>query len=89
MQAADLRFIRIPGGSLSDAYDWSRNRSYASAGVLNNWGWSAGMDKFSQLYFYNNQYEGGVCDGHMIVTGAVPDDLRRARNGLPVAAGII
>jgi hypothetical protein len=23
--------------------------------------------------FYNNQYEGGVCDGHMVVTGAVPE----------------
>ena len=31
------------------------------------------MDKFSQLYFYNNQYEGGVCDKNVFVTGAVPE----------------
>ena len=26
-----------------------------------------------RLAFYNNQYEGGVCDANMIVTGAVPE----------------
>jgi urea transport system substrate-binding protein len=31
------------------------------------------MDKYSQLYFYNNQYEGGVCDKNVFVTGAVPE----------------
>lgn len=25
------------------------------------------------LYFYNNQYEGGVCDANVFVTGAVPE----------------
>ena len=49
LQAAGLRVLRIPGGSLSDAYDWSTNKSYASAGVLNTWTWSSGFDKFSQL----------------------------------------
>jgi hypothetical protein len=49
MQAAGLRVFRIPGGSASDAYDWSTNKGYASAGVLNSWTWSAGFDKFSQL----------------------------------------
>jgi urea transport system substrate-binding protein len=31
------------------------------------------MDKAKQLYFYNNQYEGGVCDANVFVTGAVPE----------------
>ena len=49
MQAADVRVIRLPGGSESDTYDWSTNKSYASPGVLNPWSWSAGFDKFSQI----------------------------------------
>jgi branched-chain amino acid transport system substrate-binding protein len=31
------------------------------------------VDQLDGLAFYNNQYEGGVCDAHMIVTGAVPE----------------
>ncbi|NDW05524.1 urea ABC transporter substrate-binding protein [Jiella pacifica] len=31
------------------------------------------VDQFDGLAFYNNQYEGGVCDANMIVTGAVPE----------------
>ncbi|WP_342235214.1 urea ABC transporter substrate-binding protein [Inquilinus sp. OTU3971] len=31
------------------------------------------VDQLDGLAFYNNQYEGGVCDTHMIVTGAVPE----------------
>jgi len=31
------------------------------------------MDKAKQLYFYNNQYEGGVCVSNVFVTGAVPE----------------
>src|ERR1700757_4637275 len=31
------------------------------------------VDQLHGLCFYNNQYEGGVCDGHMVVTGAVPE----------------
>jgi len=31
------------------------------------------VDQFKGLAFYNNQYEGGVCDANMIVTGAVPE----------------
>jgi len=31
------------------------------------------MDRGKQLYFYNNQYEGGVCDANVFVTGAVPE----------------
>src|SRR6195952_3902220 len=31
------------------------------------------MDRAHQLYWYNNQYEGGVCDSNVFVTGAVPE----------------
>ncbi|QEN85096.1 urea ABC transporter substrate-binding protein [Labrys sp. KNU-23] len=31
------------------------------------------VDQFDGFAFYNNQYEGGVCDAHMIITGAVPE----------------
>lgn len=31
------------------------------------------VNQFGGLAFYNNQYEGGVCDANMIVTGAVPE----------------
>ena len=31
------------------------------------------VDQLDGFVFYNNQYEGGVCDAHMIVTGAVPE----------------
>ncbi|HDZ9655794.1 TPA: urea ABC transporter substrate-binding protein [Yersinia enterocolitica] len=31
------------------------------------------MDREKQLYWYNNQYEGGVCDSNVFVTGAVPE----------------
>src|SRR5690554_3535129 len=29
--------------------------------------------QFDGFAFYNNQYEGGVCDANMIITGAVPE----------------
>ena len=31
------------------------------------------MDSLHQLYFYNNQYEGGVADSYTFCTGAVPE----------------
>jgi len=31
------------------------------------------VNQFDGLAWYNNQYEGGVCDANMIVTGAVPE----------------
>ncbi|MFC7400094.1 urea ABC transporter substrate-binding protein [Chelatococcus sp. GCM10030263] len=31
------------------------------------------VDQLDGFAFYNNQYEGGVCDAHMVVTGAVPE----------------
>lgn len=31
------------------------------------------IDQYKQLYFYTNQYEGGVCDSNEFNTGAVPE----------------
>jgi urea transport system substrate-binding protein len=31
------------------------------------------MDRAHQLYWYDNQYEGGVCDSNTFLTGAVPE----------------
>ena len=31
------------------------------------------VDQLDGFVWYNNQYEGGVCDAHMVVTGAVPE----------------
>lgn len=31
------------------------------------------VNQFDALYFYTNQYEGGVCDANVIGTGAVPE----------------
>jgi branched-chain amino acid transport system substrate-binding protein len=31
------------------------------------------VDQLHGFCFYNNQYEGGVCDANMVVTGAVPE----------------
>jgi len=31
------------------------------------------VDRQNELYFYTNQYEGGVCDANMISVGAVPE----------------
>ena len=31
------------------------------------------IDQYKQLYFYTNQYEGGVCDSNTFTTGAVPE----------------
>ena len=31
------------------------------------------IDRTDTFYFYTNQYEGGVCDGNMVSTGAVPE----------------
>jgi len=41
VQAAGVRTIRIPGGSLSDEYHW-RN-------MANTWTWASGMDKMASL----------------------------------------
>lgn len=44
VQAAGVRTIRIPGGSLSDEYHWRTNTN-----LTNTWTWSSGMDKFANL----------------------------------------
>lgn len=31
------------------------------------------VNQFDALYFYTNQYEGGVCDSNVVATGAVPE----------------
>ncbi|MFC6487950.1 urea ABC transporter substrate-binding protein [Nitratireductor sp. GCM10026969] len=31
------------------------------------------LNQFDGFAFYNNQYEGGVCDANMVITGAVPE----------------
>ncbi len=49
VQAADLRMIRIPGGSNSDIYHWAVNKSVDDKWKLNNWTWSAGTDAFVTL----------------------------------------
>lgn len=44
VQAAGTRIIRIPGGSNSDEYDWSTNKS-----LQNTWAWATGVDSFVRL----------------------------------------
>src|ERR1700691_1738314 len=33
------------------------------------------VDRYKQLYFYNNEYEEGVCDKNVFVTGVVPEQV--------------
>lgn len=50
LQAAGLRTIRIPGGSLSDEYHWRLNKGINKAdGSLNSWTWFTGTDGFTKL----------------------------------------
>ena len=50
LQAADVRTLRFPGGSLSDTYDWKSNKSYdATTGVLNSWSWATSFDAFAAV----------------------------------------
>jgi hypothetical protein len=44
LKAAGIRTIRIPGGSLSDEYHWSTNRS-----LTNSWTWSTAFNGFTQI----------------------------------------
>lgn len=44
LQAAGLRTIRVPGGSLSDEYHWRTNTTLA-----NSWTWANGFDGFVTL----------------------------------------
>jgi alpha-N-arabinofuranosidase len=50
LQAAGLRTIRIPGGSLSDEYHWRLNKGINKAdGSLNSWTWFTGTDGFTRI----------------------------------------
>ena len=44
LQAAGVRAIRLPGGSLSDEYHWRTNTSLA-----HTWTWASGFNKFADL----------------------------------------
>src|SRR4051812_43969765 len=49
VQAAGVRAIRIPGGSLSDEYHWRTNTN-----LTNTWTWASGFDKFANLITGSN-----------------------------------
>ena len=44
VQAAGIRTIRVPGGSLSDEYHWRINKA-----LSNTWTWATGFDGFIKL----------------------------------------
>ena len=44
VQAAGLRTVRLPGGSVSDEYHWKTNTS-----LSNTWTWASGFPSFAQL----------------------------------------
>ena len=47
LNAADVRTLRYPGGSLSDEYHWQTNVSYNTTTKMNNtWTWTSGFDNF-------------------------------------------
>lgn len=77
LQAADVRTLRFPGGSLSDTYDWKSNKSYdATTGVLNSWSWATSFDAFAavakplqaQVFITVNYGSGSVQDAADWVT---------------------
>ena len=50
LQAAGIRCLRFPGGSTSDTYDWSQNKSYdTSTGVLNPSPWATNFSAFANV----------------------------------------
>ncbi|MEJ1972235.1 MAG: hypothetical protein WDM96_07110 [Lacunisphaera sp.] len=51
VQAAGIRTVRVPGGSLSDEYHWNLNKSVDRdhPGQNNTWTWSSGFNKFAGL----------------------------------------
>lgn len=50
LDAAGIRTIRIPGGSLSDEYHWRLNKGIDNkTGALNSWTWFTGTDGFTKL----------------------------------------
>ncbi len=49
LQAAGLRAIRLPGGSLSDEYHWRTNTNLDHDTIAGRWTWASGFDKSSAL----------------------------------------
>ncbi len=51
VQAAGVRTIRVPGGSLSDEYHWNLNKSVdrTNPAQNNTWTWSSGFNRFADL----------------------------------------
>src|SRR3954462_5949386 len=49
LQAAGIRAIRLPGGSLSDEYHWRTNTNLDHDTIAGRWTWASGFDKSSQL----------------------------------------
>lgn len=56
LQAAGVRTLRVPGGSVSDTYHWAVNKAETvtttnsiTTRALNNWTWDTGFDGFTQL----------------------------------------
>src|SRR6476659_2479192 len=49
LQAAGIRAIRLPGGSLSDEYHWRTNTNLDHATIAQPWTWASGFDKSSSL----------------------------------------
>jgi len=49
LQAAGIRAIRLPGGSLSDEYHWRNNTNLDHATIAAPWTWASGFDKSAGL----------------------------------------
>ena len=52
VQAAGVRTIRVPGGSLSDEYHWNLNKSVdrTNPAVNNTWTWASAFPNFANLF---------------------------------------
>ncbi len=51
LNAADVRTLRFPGGSLSDEYHWKTNTSYNTTTKTENpWQWATSFDSFAAAY---------------------------------------
>src|SRR3954452_16761442 len=49
LQAAGIRAIRLPGGSLSDEYHWRTNTNLDHDTIAGRWTWGSGFDRSSSL----------------------------------------
>jgi branched-chain amino acid transport system substrate-binding protein len=77
-----LKLIEYDGQSTNDRYVQYANQGILrdKAAVIMGGITSASreavrpvMDRYKQVYFYNEQYEGGVCDKNVFATGVVPE----------------